>query len=136
MGEILNPEEYYWLDHNEPNGYRVEPAPRLYITRDFESDSYKYYYMAFKDGRVFQDIKLDTIIPYDILVKIKDPQDRTLLILNNSHEAFISVVEPLYKHIIFEQGIPVHKVVLMTGAFNILEEVDRIAAIYKMPNKN
>ena len=132
MGEILNPKEYYWLEHHEPNGYRIEPAPRMYHTRNFD-DQYDYYYVAFKDGQALNDVRLDTFIPADILAQIKDPNSNTLLILNNSHEAFVSVVDPLYKYIVFEQKVPVHKVVLMTGAFNILEEVDRVAGIYKMP---
>lgn len=134
---VHNDSGYYYLDsHKNDQGllytWRDKP-PQIYTMRNF-SDGWNYYYMEFKDDISIKSTPVSNLIPPEIFSSIKSPDSRTLLILNNSHEAFLSVVEPIYKHVIIEQGIPAHKIVLMTGSFDITEEIERVRWIYKLPS--
>jgi len=132
MGALLNTDTYTWVNNHDPGYCRQEPQPSMFTVRNFK-DQWDYYYVGFKDADAFEHLDISTFIPEDILEKIKDPHSQTLLLLCNQHEAFISAVEYIYKFVVIQQQVPAHKVVLMTGAFNIMEEVDRVSSVYKLP---
>ena len=130
---VINHDGYYWASsHDGPNHTPIlewrEGAPKIYDTRDF-SDA-EYYYMEFKDGDSLGTFQLRKVLGPELFMKIRKKDTDTYLVLNNSHEAFLSVVEPLYQHIILGMGLPPEKVILMTGSFDIMQEVERVRERY------
>ena len=131
---VINDNGYYYASsHDGPNSTPLlewrPGAPKIYDARDF-SDA-EYYYLEFKDGDALGEFQLRKLLAPDVYMRIKRRSTNTYLILNNSHEAFHSVVEPLYRHIIMGHNIPEEKVILMTGSFDIMTEVERVSNMYK-----
>ena len=134
---LLNPDGYYFFDvthweNGEPQmrcDWR-EGAPKIYHTRDFTTGG-DYYYLEFKEGEAFRKTQLRHILAPEVLRAIKDHNSDTYLIVNNSHEAFLSCVEPIYRYLIMGHNIPTHKLILISGAFDIEEEIERVRPMYK-----
>lgn len=133
---VINKDGYYWASSTDgPNGSPVlewrDGGPKLYQSRSFEDA--EYYYMEFKDGDSLGTFQLRKIIPQDLYARIKNKNTDTYLVLNNSHEAFLSVVDPLYRHIVLGHNIPAEKIILMTGSFDIVEQIELVRERYSKP---
>lgn len=131
---IINPTGYYYMSsHEGPGGTPTiewrEGAPKIFYTRNWD-DGNEYFYIEFKDGEAFATNRLREILDFELLRAIKDLNNDTYLVLNNSHEAFLSVVEPIYRYIVMGHGIPPEKIILLSGSFDIAEEIERVRPMY------
>lgn len=130
---LINPDHYFYLDshHIERCG---EPERRdaaaIFNYKDFD-DGLDYYYMEFKDGPALGRVGLHTFVDHVLLKKIRDLSDKTHLVINNSHEAFHSVVDDVYKHIVIGHHLPPEKIILMSGSFDIVEVIEVVAQKYR-----
>lgn len=130
---LINHDHYLHLDSHfiEQNGgpdHRGSAA--IFYYKDFD-DGQDYYYLEFKDGPALGKVALHTFLDYALLKKIRDPENNTYLIINNSHEAFHSVVDDVYKHVIIGHHLPPEKVILMSGSFDIVEVIEQAAQKYR-----
>jgi hypothetical protein len=133
---VINQSGYYWASSTD--GHNRQPVlewrdgmPKIYYSRNFEDANY--YYMEFKDGEALGTFQLRKIIKPDLYAQIKNKNSNYYLILNNSHEAFMSVVDPLYRHIVLGHNIPAEKIILMTGSFDIVKEIETVRERYGKP---
>ena len=129
---LLNPDGYYFISSHEgpqssPTCEWRDSAPFIYTQRNW--DDAEYYYLEFKDGEAFRTTQLRHILS-GFVKQLRDPNINVKLVLNNSHEAFLSVVEPIYRYVILGHNIPAEKIILMTGSFDMVEEVNRVAEYY------
>lgn len=137
---LINPDGYYFFDiktWRTMEDYDVisewrEGAPKIYYTRNWD-DGRDYYYLEFKEAEAFGRAKLREHIQPEVIRALRNPDNNVHLVVNNSHEAFLSVVEPVYRYIVMGLGIPAHKVILMSGAFDIEEEIERVRPTYNQP---
>lgn len=74
-----------------------------------------YYYCEIFQGCAFQVFPVETVIPADILEKIKT-DNQTYLYVCNTHESFLDIVEPLYQALVIESGIPARKIYIANEA--------------------
>lgn len=138
---LINPTGYYFFDikhWRSREDYDVvaewrEGAPKIYYTRDWNDHGRDYYYLEFKEAEAFKTAKLRDHINPEIIKKLRNAGSNLHLVVNNSHEAFLSAVEPVYRHIVMGLGIPAQKVILMSGAFDIQEEIERVRPMYNQP---
>ena len=74
-------------------------------------------------------------IPDTILTFIKE--GHIYLLISNEYESFYDVPEYVYKHIVYENNIPEHKIILLSGAHDI-KEISDVATtkINSLYNKN
>jgi hypothetical protein len=77
-----------------------------------------YWYCEIFMGECFYKYKIETIVPEDILNKIKT-DDHTFLIICNAHESFHTIVSPIYKTLIIESGIPAKKIILVSESADL-----------------
>lgn len=130
---LLNPDGYYFISSTHgPGGtptcdWRPDP-PVLYRNRSWDDSDY--YYLEFKDGEAFKHTQLRDLIS-GFIKRLRDANDNCKLVLNNSHEAFLSVVEPIYRYVVLGHNIPPEKIILMTGSFDMVEKVTEVAEFYK-----
>lgn len=129
---LLNPDGYYFISssegpHQSPTCEWRPSSPFIYTQRQW--DDADYYYMEFKDGEAFRATQLRHILK-DFVKRLRNPNDNCVLVLNNSHEAFLSVVEPIYRYVILGHNIPANKIILMTGSFDMVQEVTRVSDFY------
>lgn len=132
---IINSGGYYFASsHHGPGGTPllewVEGEPRIYHDRDWSDHTY--YYLEIKDGEALGHHQLRTILDSQVLRDIRDANSDVYLVINNSHEAFLSVVDPIYRHVIMGHNIPEHKLIIMSGSFDLVQEIDRVANKYKL----
>lgn len=104
----------------------------VYYSRNFD-DGLDYYYMEFKEGEAFKHFSMRKIIDPSTLKSIRNPESNVFLALNNSHEAFLSVVDPIYYYLVIGHNIPAEKIVLFTGSFDILDQIKVISEKYNKP---
>lgn len=89
-------------------------------------ESYDYWYCEILVGDCFYKYKIETLVPEDILNKIKT-DDVTFLVICNSHEAFHTIVDPIYKTLIIESGIPANKIILISESADLCTVVKTTA---------
>jgi hypothetical protein len=131
---LINPDSFYHLSmfggpDNGPLIRQQTNPPSLFVHRDF-NDENDYYYIEVKDGDALSCFMLHTLVDRDVLTSIRNPECNVYLVICNSHEAFHSVVEPIYKYVVLAHHIPAEKIILMSGSFDIVEEIERSAKTY------
>ena len=100
--------------------------------KDWDNEPDDYYLIEFKAITALERVNLITIIPEDILARIKNPDDPCYLILENFHEGFSYIIKQLYDSVITRYKIPPHKMILYTGALDIQEKLDEYVERYKV----
>ena len=56
-----------------------------------------------------------------------------ILVLANTHEAFHNIVEPIYTEVVIKLRIPPNNIILMSESAIIDQEVNRVAAKFRLP---
>lgn len=133
---LLNDNGCFFISStNNAGGPLIEwrAAPMLYDYRDWD-DGLDYYFMEFKEGESFKYFPLRDFLQDGLLDKIRDPDDKTHLMVSNSHEAFTSIISPIYDYICKLHDIPPSKVIVMNGAFDLITEVEKQAAYRGVDN--
>lgn len=87
---------------------------------------YDYWFCQFSDYNSFKIFPIDTLVPADILERVKNLD--AYLVLDNANECFYSSVDGIYQHIVIEKGIPPSQIILVSGGYDIAEYVKKIAA--------
>lgn len=126
---LLNHNSYWYFDTQGSNNehlIREERANSMFRRiKDWEVEPDDYYLIEFKAIKAIERINLITIIPDELLSRIKDPDDNCYLILENFHEGFSYIIRQLYESVINRYKIPPHKMILFTGALDIQENLDK-----------
>lgn len=107
-----------------PNEVDQRPESLVWMLRNW--DDKDYYYCEIFQGNAFEVFPIETIIPDDILEKIRT-DDKTYFYICNTHEAFLDIVEPLYKSLVIEAGIPPRKIYISNEAPDLANEVRKYA---------
>ena len=123
---ILNKNKFYYL--NTHDKVLRKDSIVWHIRTDFAN--FDSYYFEFKSANAFEVFPLDTLIEPNEIERIKNKELQ--LILCNSHEAFHSVVEGIYKDVIQKFNIPHEQVILISESADILEEVKKISKLYNL----
>lgn len=139
--KLLNPDHRYdhiGIDHNrevkvDHRGGAPDLLPYL-LTERAEVMKDQVFYLEFKDGEAFRDGLIKKLVPENILIKICDLDDPACLLINNAHEAFHSVIDDVYRHLIIDSNIPAEKVILMSNSFDILQCIDQSAINHEQPS--
>lgn len=95
---------------------RLHPHSLVWDMRKWQD--YNYWYCEIFSGTAFDKFPVDTVIPADVLTKIKT-DTTTFLVVCNIWEGFHSIVEPLYKSLVFENNIPPNKIILMNESADL-----------------
>jgi hypothetical protein len=98
---------------NTPNVIREEIGSLIWLLRTW--DDKDYFYCEIFQGNAFEVFPVDTVVPADILEKIRT-DDRTYFYVCNTHESFLDIVEPLYQSLVIEAGIPPKKIYISNEA--------------------
>lgn len=122
---LINKEGYYYLcsTEGEPYSDYRQNDPHLYSYRDFD-DGMDYYYIEIKDAEAFKYFPLRSLLEWDLILKIRDLNDPTHLVICNSHEAFDSIVEPIYKYVVLSHHIPAEKIIVFSGSFDLASTIE------------
>lgn len=90
-----------------------------------------YYYIEFMHHDAFSVYDLTTLIPTDILNRIKEGE--VILILANSGHGYHENVEGIYKDVIIKHSIDPKNVILRSESADMLEEIEIISKKYNLP---
>lgn len=131
---VLNMDRYYYLDTPRFQGdinleHRIQTS--AWMSRNFDNDPINYFYTDFKNGNAFDYYPLNTIITDDEIDMIK--RGDAMLCLNNSHEAYHHIIEPLYISLVIKQQIPAQQILLLSESADIADEITRVAHKYRLP---
>lgn len=133
---LLNHNSYWYFDTQGSRNeelIREERSNSMFRRiKDWDNEPDDYYLIEFKAITALERVNLITIIPEDILARIKNPDDPCYLILENFHEGFSYIIKQLYDSVITRYKIPPHKMILYTGALDIQEKLDEYVERYKV----
>lgn len=87
-----------------------------------------YWYAEFFIDESIKHLLNPNVLPLDIIEKMQ--RGSCILMLNNAHEAFHSVVKSIYDIAVFQLKIPPKQIVLISESALINKEVENIAKIY------
>ena len=110
---VINRTNYPYL-YTDRIEYRTNTF--AYELRDWGIN--QYFYIEFLLGECFKFHSIKTLVPEDILENIKTLKNY-FLVINNAHEAFHSVVEPIYQNLVVNEGIPPNKIILISESADI-----------------
>jgi hypothetical protein len=126
---ILNEGNFPFINSTLELSKQVEYRPSTFYWTLRPWGTYDYWYCEILIGKWFEDNDIELLTGSDVLNKIKT-DDNTFLVICNSHEAFHSVVEPIYKGLIIKKQIPPHKIILLSESATVHQEVERVSKNY------
>ena len=130
---LLNQNDFYYiLSYNNSNPptspilkHNGWPATGV---RNWEDKDY--WYIEFVNGDAFRWFPLDTLIPSEILDKIK--LGTVTLCISNAHEAYHYVIEDIYKDVIIKYSINPRHVLYLTNSIDIGQEIEIVSKKYNL----
>ena len=133
---ILNKDKFPYIMTTQAgiSGYNIvdyRTNTFMWHMLDWDADSKDYWYCEIFHGNAFEVFDINDIIPPDIMFKIKN-DDKTFLYICNCHEAFLDIVEPLYKSLVIEEKIPAGKIVIANEAADLNIEVKKYADLMNL----
>lgn len=144
---ILNYEKFPMLwTHSLPEDSPPPEEPKSHIQwkisahrkfpwlAELNSREGDYFYIEIMHRDAFFVYPLDTLVPADILDKIKSGQV-TLVIANTGH-GYHEIVGGIYKHIIIKYDINPKHVILRSESYDMKDELDIVAYNYNLPKLN
>lgn len=144
---VLNYENYplLWTWYRPENEVPPEFPPcriewkRVHIPKEswiteLHTRSGDHFYIEIMHGDAFFIYPMDTLVPADILDKIKTGEV-TLVIANSGH-GYHEIVEGIYKHVIVKYGINPKHIILRSESYDMTDELDIISYNYNLPKVN
>ena len=133
---LLNYNSYWYFDTQGPNNDQLIKEERrnsmFRRLKDWDTEPDDYYLIEFKAIKSVERVNFVSVIPQDILARIKDINDNCFLILENFHEGFSNIISQLYDCVLTRYGIPAEKLILFTGALDIQEKLDEYVDKHKV----
>jgi len=108
-----------------PNRIDYRNSTFVWLIRNFNDDN-NYWYCEIFNGNAFEVFSIESVVPSDILDKIKT-DEKTFLYICNSHEAFLHIVPSLYESLVIKEKIPPKKIVITNEAADLHLEVKKYA---------
>lgn len=122
---LINKANTWFLGDNEYN-YR----PRSYAKESRNFDDTDYWYAEFFGPESINYLLNPEVLSIDALTRM---QNKTcVLVLNNAHEAFHTVVKAIYDIAVMQLSIPPEQIILISESAIIDKEVEKIANEYNL----
>jgi len=109
---------------------KKQPTGGVNWIDDLHSDNELYFYIEFFHADAFYWFPLETLVPPDILWKIK--QGKVTLVLCNTAHGYHRNVDLIYRHVLIRFNLDPNSVLLRTESADIYEEVEIIAKKYNL----
>lgn len=118
------------LDNHPNSNLRWCTYPDMTFTVRSYDDT-DYWYVNILEWDAFYHYPIDQIMPLDILARVK--RKEVVIIVSQSSEAYHSVVQGIYNHLIKSSRIPPSQVLLLSNSPDIATEINYISSKYNMP---
>ena len=125
---ILNKNKFPYIKQSG-NTYEIDWTSKTYIFSLRDWSDKDHWYCEINSGDPFSHYKIEHLIETDILRKIKS-DDKTFLVIANSYEGFLHIVEPLYRRLVIESRIPANKIILLSESIDVGNEIKSVAKQY------
>lgn len=107
---------------------KIEPNVGYIAKENFEKD---FFYIQFSTVDSFSMFPLDTIVPANILEKIK--RKEVFLILDNGLEHFYECADAIYKDVVIKFNIPAEQVIFLSAVPTMYKHVANLANRLQLP---
>jgi hypothetical protein len=109
-------------------------TPNECLLTELQKRAGDYFYIEIMHSDAFFVYPLDTLVPADILEKIKS--GKVTLVIANSGHGYHEIVGGIYKHIIVKYDINPKHIILRSESYDMTNELDIIVYNYKLPKVN
>ena len=104
--------------------------PRSYFKQIYNFDDTDYWYAEFFNENSIHHLLNPDVLSGDAIERMRNKT--CMMMLNNAHEAFHSVVRPIYDIAVKQLNIPPEQIVLISESAIINKEVEQIANEYNL----
>jgi hypothetical protein len=129
---ILNEGYFPYIDATLNHSVSIEFRDCTEIWRLKSWNDADYYYCEIKLVDNIDSVPISDFIDKKTLSRIRS-DDKTFLVLSNSHESFHTIVDPIYRYFVIKEKIPATKILLMSESADLYKEVAVVADRYKKP---
>lgn len=130
---ILNRDNFPYLNSHLENGIEWKSNTLYFSLKDW--NDYDYWFCEVFLAKCLENQSMIDLIGSEIFSKIQN-DEKTFLVLCNSHEAFHDIVEVIYTKLVLIEKLPPRKIILMSESFDIDKEVVRVASKYNVEHIN
>ena len=81
-------------------------------------DDADYWLIQFSDSTSFKIHPIDTVVPANIIDRIKNKE--VYLVLDNAYEYFYDIVDSVYEDIILKYNLPAEQIIIVSGNYDLL----------------
>ena len=96
-----------------------------------EQAPYDFFYIQFSNADSFSMFSIDTLVPEDVLERVRDK--KVFLMLDNALEHFYECADAIYKDIIFKHNIPAEQIIFLSAVPTMHEYVKALALKLNLP---
>ena len=129
---LLNKNKIYQINSYTPGQlpWIRENTDRSYVDNKTFDDA-DYWMIQFSDLKSFMVYPLELLVPEDFLKRVKNRD--AYLILDNAYEAFFSVIDGIYDHIVKRYNIPPEQIIVTSGNYDLVNYMRDYAAKINQP---
>ena len=77
-----------------------------------------YWLIQFSDSTSFKIHPIDTVVPANIIDRIKNKE--VYLVLDNAYEYFYNIVDSVYENVILKYNLPSEQIIIVSGNYDLL----------------
>ena len=77
-----------------------------------------YWLIQFSDSTSFKIHPIDTVVPANIIDRIKNKE--VYLVLDNAYEYFYDIVDSVYEDVILKYNLPAEQIIIVSGNYDLL----------------
>jgi hypothetical protein len=104
------------------DGYPVFPC--------YNFDDADYWFVGILNGDALYHYPLKTLVPHDILVKIR--QGEVKLVICNNHEPYHDIIDGIYKYVVMGANILPTSIVVLSSSYDLHKEVRCVSNKYNL----
>jgi hypothetical protein len=122
---LLNKDNLLFLDADT-----IVPRPLSYTRDIHDFSNADYWYCEFFNEYSIKHFLNPNVISNEVLDKVRNHE--CIIMMNNAHEAFHTVIRPIYDILIKQLNIPPKQIILITESATIEDEVTAISNEYNL----
>ena len=104
---------------------QLHDNPQIISVRDYSDKDY--FVFEFREGEVWEVVDIREYIPPEFFDRLLAGDPTAILLLSNTHEAFLHVIPQIYNDVVLKYNIPPRNVTLVTGAFSADIENEKVS---------
>jgi hypothetical protein len=107
---------------------KIEPNVGYFSKENFKGD---FFYIQFTNADSFSMFAVDTLVPTDVLERIRTK--KVFLVLDNGLEHFYECADAIYRDVVVKHNIPAEQIIFLSAVPTMCNHVKKLAKKLQLP---